>query len=415
MTERLATARLLAAASLLALSLAACQDGSGINGPSARSLAPSSSAVDSRSLAPIAPQTVALMQSKGMQPSDPILIRTFKKEAEMEIWKRGSDGRYALMKTYPICRWSGQLGPKTREGDRQAPEGFYTITPGLMNPNSSYYLSFDTGFPNAVDRANGRTGKYLMVHGTCSSAGCFAMTDRQVGEIYALVRDALAGGQAGFQFQAFPFRMTAANMARHRTDPNIAFWRQLKEGSDRFEATGEEPAVSVAGGRYTFAPSRDPAKEAAFTALHKDETDRIAALVEEGAAAVRTTYSDGGQHAFWAARILQGHPVGDISRPEALAYAGQEVVLIPARRRAPPPPPVPDALWAAWIGTASPSLTVRTAGFVPPYVAPTARITAPVTRYAQTWPSFARAAIEHTLPPPDLAPSQPPIEKLAQR
>lgn len=365
--------------------------------------------------APIPAATLALMAARGTNAASPIVLRAYKKESEIEVWKRNASGRYVPIKTYPICRWSGQLGPKTKSGDRQTPEGFYTVAKSQMNPNSRYYLSFDVGYPNAYDRAHGSTGSAVMVHGVCSSMGCFAMTDAVAGELFAIAREAFAGGQGAFQFQSFPFRMTAANMARHRTDPNIAFWRQLKEGSDRFEATGEEPAVSVVGGRYTFAPSRDPAKEAAFTALHKDETDRIAALVEEGAAAVRTTYSDGGQHAFWAARILQGHPVGDISRPEALAYAGQEVVLIPARRRAPPPLPVPDAVWAVWIGTASPSLTMRTAGFVPPYAAATARITAPVTRYAQTWPSFARAAIERALPPPDLAPSQPPIEKLAQR
>ena len=90
-----------------------------------------------------------------MSKNDPILIRSYKKEAEMEVWKRSANGRYALLKTYPICRWSGQLGPKVREGDRQAPEGFYTVTPAQMNPNSAYYLSFDTGFPNAYDRSLG--------------------------------------------------------------------------------------------------------------------------------------------------------------------------------------------------------------------------------------------------------------------
>src|SRR5690349_6116914 len=212
--------RLLALAGV-AIILAGCQSG-----------LPTGSA---RSQVPIPPATMALMSSKGMAPSDPILIRAYKKESEMEVWKRGRDGRYALLKTYPICRWSGQLGPKIRQGDRQAPEGFYAVSPAQMNPNSAYYLSFDTGFPNAYDRSHGYTGGNLMVHGSCSSAGCYAMTDEAIAEIYAIAREAFAGGQRSFQFQAYPFRMTAENMAKYRSDPNIAFWKILKKGSDRFE------------------------------------------------------------------------------------------------------------------------------------------------------------------------------------
>ena len=180
----------------LALALAACDD------QVARS---------TRHLSPIPPQTLALMAEKGMSRSDPILVRAYKKESELEVWKRGQDGKYAYLKTYPICRWSGQLGPKVKTGDRQAPEGFYTVTPGQMNPNSAYYLSFDTGYPNAYDRAHGRTGAHLMVHGTCSSAGCYAMTDQGIAELYAIAREAFAGGQSAFQIQAYPYRMTAEN------------------------------------------------------------------------------------------------------------------------------------------------------------------------------------------------------------
>ena len=122
-------------------------------------------------------------------------------------------GRFQLLKVYPICRWSGDLGPKVNEGDRQAPEGFYTITPGLMNPNSNYYLAINTGFPNAFDRANDRDGTFLMIHGDCSSSGCYAMTDEQIGEIYSLARELFLGGQPSFQIQAYPFRMTPANLA----------------------------------------------------------------------------------------------------------------------------------------------------------------------------------------------------------
>ncbi len=195
---------------------------------------------------------VAEIAAKNMDKEFPILGRIFKEESEMEIWKQNCDGEFVLLKTYPICRWSGDLGPKKKEGDRQAPEGFYTITPGQMNPNSSYYLAFNTGFPNAYDRAMGYTGGELMVHGDCSSRGCYAMTDEQIQEIYALARESFFGGQKAFQLQAFPFRMTPLNMAKHRNNPNFAFWKMLKEGYDNFNATHREPKVAVCDRRYVF-------------------------------------------------------------------------------------------------------------------------------------------------------------------
>ena len=281
--------------------------------------------------APIPTATVALMKGKKTSPAEPMLIRIFKKEAELEVWKRNTSGRYARLKTFPICRWSGQLGPKRKEGDRQTPEGFYAVTASQMNPNSKHYLSFDTGFPNAYDRAQGATGSALMVHGTCSSAGCYAMTDAAMSEIYALVREALRGGQRAVQLQAYPFRMTAENLVRHRLDPNIAFWRQLKEGSDRFEATGEELGVSVLAGRYTFRPAKSAETEAEVLAYRGMEVDHAAVLLEEGREAVRTTYADGGQHPSFTVLWRRGIPLGEVSRPEALAYAGLERVITPAR------------------------------------------------------------------------------------
>jgi len=330
----------------LTLSLGGCQDSGMLGG------------VSTRSLTPIPAQTVALMQSKGMTQGDPILIRAFKKEAEMEIWKRGGDGRYALLKTFPICRWSGQLGPKTKQGDRQAPEGFYTITPGQMNPNSSYYLSFDVGYPNAVDRAKGSSGNYIMVHGTCSSAGCFAMTDASMSELYAIAREAFAGGQRAFQFQSYPFRMTAANVARTRNDPNAPFWKNLKEGSDYFEALREEPRVGVCGTRYSFggmdaaAGSCTPRVDPLVAQKRDQDAREVADLVAKGTPALRVVYEDGGQNpvfrpqppqnAFaalteadkekekdlaYAAREYARHHLGDVSRPETLASGPQEIEI----------------------------------------------------------------------------------------
>ncbi len=205
-----------------------------------------------RAMAPLSNEMLSLLEQKNMPKESPILVRIFKEEAELEVWKQDASGQYALLRTYPICRWSGELGPKVKEGDRQAPEGFYQITPGQMNPNSSWYLSFNLGFPNTYDRANDRTGAFLMVHGDCSSAGCYAMTDEQIGEIYALGREAFFGGQKSFQVQAYPFHMTALNMARHRNSPNMPFWRMIKEGNDIFETTHQEPKVDVCEKRYVF-------------------------------------------------------------------------------------------------------------------------------------------------------------------
>ena len=205
-----------------------------------------------RSQQPISSATLAEMEKLDTTPSSPTLIRTYKKEAELEIWKMKSNGEYALLKTYPMCRWSGQLGPKKREGDMQVPEGFYSIAPGQMNPNSHYYLAFNVGYPNAYDRAYGRTGGNVMVHGVCSSAGCFSMTDEQVADIYAIARKSFAGGQREIQLQSYPFHMTAENMAKFRLDPNIDFWKNLKDGSDHFEVTKNEPSVLVCGKHYVF-------------------------------------------------------------------------------------------------------------------------------------------------------------------
>jgi murein L,D-transpeptidase YafK len=169
------------------------------------------------------------------------------------VWKKQrASGRFALLKDYDICAWSGVLGPKKQEGDRQAPEGFYTIRPAQMNPDSNYYLAFNMGYPNTFDQSLGRTGSELMVHGACSSRGCYSMTDENIQEIYTLGRLAFQGGQREFQVQAYPFRMTPANLARHRNDPNMPFWLMIKEGYDHFEVTGQPPKVDVCEHRYIF-------------------------------------------------------------------------------------------------------------------------------------------------------------------
>ena len=199
----------------------------------------------------VPPELLSLFRQKKMPKYSPILVRIFKEEAELEVWKQDTTGHFQILKIFPICRWSGDLGPKLHEGDRQAPEGFYTITRELMNPNSDYYLAINTGFPNSFDKANNRDGNSLMIHGDCLSSGCYAMTDEQIGEIYSLARDSLLG-RPSFQIQAYPFRLTPENLARHRTNPNLAFWKMLKIGNDHFEATHLQPKVDVCGRRYVF-------------------------------------------------------------------------------------------------------------------------------------------------------------------
>jgi murein L,D-transpeptidase YafK len=205
----------------------------------------------------LSPELLSLLRQRKMTKTSPIIMRVFKEEAELEVWKEDTSGHFQLLKIYPVCRWSGDLGPKLYEGDRQTPEGFYTITPNLMNPNSNFHLAINIGFPNAFDKANNRDGSFLMIHGDCSSSGCYAMTDEQISEIYSLARDSLIG-RPSFQIQAYPFRMTPANLARHRTNPHMAFWKVLKIGNDHFEAAHLEPKVDVCARHYVFDAQRPP-------------------------------------------------------------------------------------------------------------------------------------------------------------
>lgn len=191
-----------------------------------------------------------LLGKKGMKADAPIFVRIFKEESELEIWKLRDDGRYHHFKTYPICTWSGELGPKLQQGDKQAPEGFYTVHKNQMNPNSSFHLAFNLGFPNNFDRAHGRTGSALMVHGKCRSAGCYAMTDALIEEIYALARDQFTGDQEAFHVHAFPFRMTNENLARHKTSKWYSFWTSLKPGYDHFETSRQVPPIAICEKKY---------------------------------------------------------------------------------------------------------------------------------------------------------------------
>ena len=222
----------------IALSLTACNN---------------TTAVDSRrGLAPQPQTLVAQSERVGANASSPVLIRIFKQSKELELWRKTADGSYALVKTYEICTYSGELGPKIKQGDRQAPEGFYTVGASQLNYHSIRYLSLNTGYPNIYDRMHGYTGAALMIHGGCDSAGCFAIEDQPMQEVFTAVRDAIKAGQKSVQVHIYPFRMNALNMFFNGENKNIGFWRQLKAGYDKFENTRSELQVNIVNKKYVI-------------------------------------------------------------------------------------------------------------------------------------------------------------------
>lgn len=187
---------------------------------------------------------------------DPVFLRAIKEERILELWMRPRHSdQFLLFKQYPVAALSGKLGPKLAEGDRQVPEGFYHVSRRDLNPNSRFHLSFNIGYPNAYDRNHGRTGSLIMVHGGSASVGCLAMTDPAIEEIYSLCEAAIDHGQEFFRIHLFPFRMTAARMARAKGAEWEGFWENLKTGYDWFESRHRPPDVRVDDGKYTFRES----------------------------------------------------------------------------------------------------------------------------------------------------------------
>ncbi len=192
------------------------------------------------------------LASQGMELGAPVHVRIFKEEAALELWVL-TGGQFELFRTYPVCNYSGDLGPKLKQGDKQSPEGIYLVSASSLNPNSRFHLSFNLGYPNAFDRSQGRTGDFLMVHGDCVSVGCYAMTDPAIEEIYVIVEAALRGGQRDVAVHAFPFRMTDERLFAARSNNWHGFWSDLKPIHDYFERTGLVPDVTVSGQRYLLA------------------------------------------------------------------------------------------------------------------------------------------------------------------
>lgn len=209
--------------------------------------------IDSRrGLAPQNTNIITLSESVGASAISPVLIRIFKQTKELELWRKNKNNEYVLVKTYDICNFSGTLGPKIKQGDRQAPEGFYTIKPNYLNYASSQYLSFNTGYPNKFDKLHNRTGSYIMIHGGCSSSGCFAIEDAPAQELFTVVRDAFKAGQKEIQLHIYPFRLNYINLLSHNNDKNLDFWLQLKAGYDIFNKDKKDLSIDILNKKYVI-------------------------------------------------------------------------------------------------------------------------------------------------------------------
>lgn len=196
------------------------------------------------------PKLGELLDKRGFTMGQPVYIRLFKFEGVVEVWmKRGE--QFDLFEVYPICVNSGALGPKLKQGDRQAPEGFYEINRKHLNPNSKYHLAINMGYPNAYDRSHNRTGDFLMIHGACASIGCYALTNDNIEEVYGLVKAALDAGQDAVPVHAFPFRMTREALAERKDSKWVNFWvSELLPAYEMFDMTRTPPRLMTCEGVY---------------------------------------------------------------------------------------------------------------------------------------------------------------------
>lgn len=296
---------------------------------------------------PLPAETQSHMKAVKVPASAPVYFRIFKEESEFEVWKARADGRFINIKTFPICKWSGALGPKQSIGDQMAPEGFYGLGPDGLKPSSKYHLALNIGYPNALDRALGRNGNFIMVHGDCKSVGCFAMTDGYIEEIYAFARDAFSSGENTVPVHIFPFRMTDANMTRHIGHAAFASWQPLKDAYDDFARSNEPPRIGMCGKRYVVNPivplTGGPA--AACPALVGKLVSPVSPLKAKKLAKVNTPIVAEGTKTRTASDIAKWTPRSALGGPLSFFPAGLATGslsgLLPEIKTASEPPPPP--------------------------------------------------------------------------
>lgn len=266
------------------------------------------------------------LMSLGVSLGAPVLIRIFKQESQFELWV-AKEGTYALFATYPVCFWSGKLGPKLKEGDRQTPEGFYTITEDQLHSGRRWKRSLNIGYPNAFDSSHGRTGSAILIHGGCDSIGCFAMTDPVKSEIYDLVSWALRRGQTHVPVHVFPFRMTDGNLAHHANAKLQDFWADLQQGYKLFEERHLPPQLSVCGGRYRVEAGLPGPRRHQAVSMCQDDLLADAALV----AARKWVYADVKPRTGARGRLAQSAPKAHNVRPWARARIAAGPKLLAAQ------------------------------------------------------------------------------------
>lgn len=219
-----------------------------------------------------------LFRERGITyPAAEIFLRAFKREHSLELWVRpqGQDA-FVLLKTYEICALSDKPGPKRVRGDLQTPEGFYYIN--NFNPQSGYHLSLGVNYPNDSDRIlhlEGRDpGGDIFIHGGCRTAGCMALTDENIKEVYVVAMEARDRGQDRIPVHIFPARLTDDALKQlvrvfQKEEPKlVSFWANLKSGYDYFETAHKLPAVTInKRGRYIFRDPAEPAGELLGTAV----------------------------------------------------------------------------------------------------------------------------------------------------
>ena len=145
-----------------------------------------------------------------------MFILVFKNERLVELRALGWDKPLL----YKMTGFSGRLGPKLREGDRQIPEGVYGIE--YLNPNSMFHLSLKVSYPNDFDRQraaeDGRSnlGGDIMIHGSSATVGCIPVGDDAIEDIFCL---AAAVGKENVTVVVAPYDMRKGRIADLEKSP----------------------------------------------------------------------------------------------------------------------------------------------------------------------------------------------------